>query len=146
MFEAVNPPALFHRFAALPTPQIVFEDAPESTQTIYPGPAFPKSLLQKVPEGGLEPPRPCGHWILNPELASRKDRPEETLSQESAGVVPTVVPSSPNKASQPGIGPLPEHVQGDSELALVIQAWPNLPRPVKAGILAMVQAAQEADR
>ena len=23
-------------------------------------------LLQLVPERGLEPPRPCGHWILSP--------------------------------------------------------------------------------
>ncbi len=25
-----------------------------------------KAYKSKVPEGGLEPPRPCGHWILNP--------------------------------------------------------------------------------
>ena len=32
----------------------------------------------------------------------------------------------------------------DSELASVIDAWPSLPEPVKAGILAMVQAAKQS--
>ena len=30
--------------------------------------------------------------------------------------------------------------QNDPDLALVIDAWPNLPEPIKAGILAMVKA------
>jgi len=32
----------------------------------------------------------------------------------------------------------------DSELASVIDAWPRLPGPVKAGILAMVEAAKQS--
>lgn len=32
----------------------------------------------------------------------------------------------------------------DSELASVIDAWPSLPEPVKAGILAMVQVAKQS--
>ncbi len=27
-------------------------------------------LRERVPEGGLEPPRPCGHWILNLETVA----------------------------------------------------------------------------
>jgi len=30
----------------------------------------------------------------------------------------------------------------DPELAAVVEAWPTLPEPIKAGILAMVQAAE----
>ena len=34
----------------------------------------------------------------------------------------------------------------DPELAKVIAAWPELPDPVKAGILAMVKAATQPDK
>jgi len=32
----------------------------------------------------------------------------------------------------------------DPDLARVIDAWPHLPEPVKAGIVAMIQAARDA--
>jgi hypothetical protein len=31
----------------------------------------------------------------------------------------------------------------DSELALVIKAWPALPEPIKAGILAIIRLAKD---
>jgi hypothetical protein len=52
-------------------------------------------------------------------------KPASTLA-ETATVPETVPDSSPN----------------DSNLAEVITAWPMLPEPVKAGILAMVKAVR----
>ena len=40
--------------------------------------------------------------------------------------------------SSPGQTPL----STDTELAQLVQAWPKLPGPVKAGILAMVKASR----
>lgn len=34
----------------------------------------------------------------------------------------------------------------DSELQSVVAAWPDLPKAIKAGILAMVDVSQRADR
>ncbi len=99
----------------------------------------------RVPEVGLEPTRPEGHWILNPALAISKDNSGKSLPLESEGVVPTVVPSTSKNTFLPEAKPLPEHVLGDAELTLLIQSWPNLPRLLKAGILAMVHAAKDAD-
>jgi hypothetical protein len=33
-------------------------------------------------------------------------------------------------------------VPADADLGAVVEAWPNLPEPIRAGILAMVKAAQ----
>jgi hypothetical protein len=43
--------------------------------------------------------------------------------------------ASPGAAHTAGLAPLP------ADLAAVIDAWPALPKPVKAGILAMVETA-----
>jgi hypothetical protein len=37
-------------------------------------------------------------------------------------------------------------VVADADLAAVVSAWPELPQPIKAGILAMVKAAGPCDR
>ncbi|KPJ72400.1 MAG: hypothetical protein AMS14_07810 [Planctomycetes bacterium DG_20] len=47
--------------------------------------------------------------------------------------------------SKPIDKPTAKPVVEDADLALVFQAWPRLPAPVKAGILAMIRASMEAD-
>jgi hypothetical protein len=58
------------------------------------------------------------------------------LRDDALGEVPTMVPSPPNPAPEP---PLPP------DLARVVAAWDRLPDAIKAGILAMVQAAGGPD-
>ena len=36
-----------------------------------------------------------------------------------------------------------ESVRNDPNLASVVKAWPDLPEPIRAGIVAMVQTANE---
>ena len=42
------------------------EENPDKNGPIRTRKGQPASMCSEVPEGGLEPPRPCGHWILNP--------------------------------------------------------------------------------
>ena len=44
----------------------------------------------------------------------------------------------------PGVLPecLPDSAQNDPELTAVIRAWPELPEAIRAGIVAMVEAAK----
>ena len=51
--------------------------------------------------------------------------------------VPSVVPAYSNATSSDNLSP---------ELTKVLVAWPGLPPVVKAGILAMIDAAARADR
>jgi hypothetical protein len=54
---------------------------------------------------------------------------------------------SPGNSINPAPGgaksgaPSPENAAIDPALAALIEAWPTLPEPIRAGILAMVQAA-----
>jgi hypothetical protein len=43
--------------------------------------------------------------------------------------------------SKPIAKPTAKPAAEDADLALVFQAWPGLPKPIKAGILAMVRVA-----
>ena len=43
------------------------------------------------------------------------------------------------------VAPLLPHPTADPGLASVIDAWPKLPEPVRAGILAMVRASVGSD-
>ncbi len=86
----------------------------------------------EVPKVGLEPTRPCGHWILSPALESRNDQTYQDLRTVDIGVVPTVVPSPPDTPAACDLPP---------DLALVIDAWGKLPQAIRAGILALVKAA-----
>jgi len=56
-------------------------------------------------------------------------------------------PACPTKTSGEGKGVLAQHLsrapENDPDLATVIAAWPSLPEPIKAGIVAMVNAAQK---
>jgi hypothetical protein len=45
------------------------------------------------------------------------------------------------RATESATGALPEALPADPELAAVIDAWDRLPEAVRAGIVAMVQAA-----
>jgi hypothetical protein len=54
------------------------------------------------------------------------------LGQPNITEVPTVVPTSSRGYSQPHLS---------TELAKIIAVWPSLPPVAKAGILAMIEAA-----
>lgn len=76
---------------------------------------------------------------------------------EAAGIEPSATPSSTPDVSQSNHegsddGPrstperltarLTEEVAGEADLEELLQAWPNLPEPLRVGILAMVRAAR----
>jgi len=52
-----------------------------------------------------------------------------------------------NDGAAPGAAPYSEDrhaaIQTDPDLAVVVEAWVNLPSPLRAGILAMIRAAGE---
>jgi len=54
--------------------------------------------------------------------------------------VPSLVPSSPHGLPEADSPP-----PGDPDLAHIVAAWSRLPKAIKAGILAMVQAAGGSD-
>jgi hypothetical protein len=96
-----------------------------SDQTLSP------SARQTVPAGVLSAGGFGGH---SHDRVTTKDDTE--LRDVSQGEVPTVVPSPPGAVFGP---PLPP------DLARVVAAWDRLPEAIKAGILALVQAAGGPD-
>ena len=48
---------------------------------------------------------------------------------------------APKDGAAPGAAVVQENSPSDPDLAKVIEAWSELPEPVKAGIVAMVKAA-----
>ena len=48
--------------------------------------------LHRVPEVGLEPTQPCGHWILNTDRESPKPQGVKGFRRYPSAEVPTVVP------------------------------------------------------
>lgn len=90
------------------------------------------SRYGKVPEEGVEPSRPCGHWILNPATISGKAQTYQELRENESGEVPVLVPSLSEANSGPPVPP---------DLVSVVDAWSGLPDAIKAGILALVRTA-----
>ncbi len=92
--------------------------------------------LQVRPEG-FEPP------TLGSEDRCASDvKPSKTkdLRQPPKGEVPTVVPSSLRSDS----GPFPA-ASDDPVLAQITAGWADLPKAVKTGLLALIQAAGGSD-
>ena len=87
-----------------------------------------------VPEAGLEPARPCGHWILSSDAASRKDQTDQELANDENAEVPVLVPR-PNSADV--------SASIDPALARVEAAWDDLPEAIKSAILTLVDAANK---
>ena len=96
-----------------------------------------KSTSKRVPEVGLEPTRPCGHWILNPARAVRKPSGHKKLHEIESTEVPTMVPSHLHSDS-----PVGSICARDPELERLLAVWDRLPKAIKIGILAMVEAME----
>ena len=95
-----------------------------------------RPIEKPVPEAGLEPAR--GLPSLDFESSARNPQPVE--SQGSCDDAPDVVAGMVAKESQ--ISPAePATALADLDLARIVTAWPALPEAVKAGIVAMVEAA-----
>ncbi len=73
------------------------------------------------------------HRFSRPDLDSPKDQPTQEIRGRAQSEVPTVVPSRPNALSPSHLAP---------ELNKIVDAWSSLPPIVKAGILAMIEAAK----
>ncbi len=86
-----------------------------------------------MPEEGLEPTRPCGHWILSPATESRNGKCAQLLGDPSSREVPTLVPSPPDATAG---GQFP------ADLGEVVTAWATRPDAIKAGVLALIRAAK----
>jgi len=71
--------------------------------------------------------------ILRPDPDSRKDQLNQQIRNNEPGAVPTVVPSSSKSAALT--------LELSPELANIVAVWPTLPRAIKAGILAMIEAS-----
>jgi hypothetical protein len=89
--------------------------------------------LNRPLPAGLEPAT-LGSEDRRHDRATSKDGAE--LRDNEPGEVPTVVPSPPGAVSCPEFPP---------DLALVGAAWDRLPDAIKAGVLALVQAAGGSD-
>jgi hypothetical protein len=88
------------------------------------------SLVVKAARGGFEPPRPVSQ---SNGLANRSVRCKNTKLDKGLRL-----------AQQTVAHHLPtDTCNTDPDLAAVVAAWPELPEAVKAGILAMVKAAQQ---
>ena len=107
---------------------------------------FAKPLDWETGLGGSNPPLSARE--LNPPLSSR---------QALSGYNKTS-PALPGRLSRTeldssGSSRLPtateiattEYVVADPDLAAVVEAWPDLPEAIKAGILAMVKASRQPD-
>jgi hypothetical protein len=78
--------------------------------------------VTKLPEAGIEPARPCGHGILNPNPTLET----QALANEGAQ----------NGAAAPV----------DPNLRAVNEAWEHLPDHIKATILTLVNSTKEATK
>ncbi len=88
-------------------------------------------------EGGLEPPRPFGHQILN--LAHEECK--QYFSNDLEHIrQPACTPSCTTDHDS-----VTKLVAADPDLSHLIDAWPTLPESMKAGIVAMVRAAGDVD-
>ncbi len=87
------------------------------------------SLTSSVPKVGLEPTPPCGDRILSPAQRARLAAENEANSSIQRSLAPSVRHDT---------------CQTDPDLARIVDAWPELPQAVKAGIVAMVKAASIA--
>ena len=91
------------------------------------------SGCSEVPEEGLEPTRPCGHWILSPAIDLHNTQAANELRDVSQTEVPTMVPwFSELGDSAANLPP---------DLIRVVAAWDQLPHAIRIAILALVQAA-----
>src|SRR5262249_24217169 len=73
---------------------------------------------------------PCR--FSRPDNPSPKNKVYQEIRDEQGGEVPVGVPSPPSAAIAQEFPP---------DLLRVIAAWDRLPEPIKAGVLALVQAA-----
>jgi len=104
-------------------------------------PALPRT----APRGGTIEAHPTG---LEPVTFGSVDRCPDCVTPDHAKelreppncVVPSLVPSMPRGLSEAGLSAI-----ADSELAHLVAAWPGLPKAIKAGILALIQAAGGPD-
>jgi hypothetical protein len=89
--------------------------------------------MTKLRPAGIEPAtcglEDCGHVVAT--VNTTKD-----LGQSEESQVPTVVPSLSGARPSSDLSP---------DLTRVVGAWPSLPAVIKAGILALVQAAGGPD-
>jgi hypothetical protein len=76
-------------------------------------------------------------WIQNPATDSRNDQRRKEIRETQNAEVPVVVPSPSEAVSGPDFPP---------DLARVVAAWPDLPQAIKAGVLALVNAAAGGER
>ncbi len=72
------------------------------------------------------------HRFSRPDPDPSKDQSYQEIRDNQSGEVPVGVPSSPGAVSGPQFPP---------DLARVVAAWDRLPEAIKAGVLALVQAA-----
>ncbi len=78
-------------------------------------------------------------WV-EPEL-NRRHTDFQSVASDSQPPTETQVTDCTQRDLPPS---LPDSLQNDPDLASVVTAWPTLPEPVKAGILAMVKVASGA--
>jgi hypothetical protein len=88
----------------------------------------------RVPKVGLEPTPPCGDRILSPAHS----KPPGKRKFKAAKCL-TSIQSHKDLPVDPPV--IHDTCQNAPDLAAVMAAWPELPEAVRAGILAMVQAA-----
>ena len=69
-------------------------------------------------------------------LATCKHRMEVSQTQELTDAPPNACTNACTDDADP--------VHSDADLQQVIAAWPDLPEPLRAGILAMIQASKSA--
>jgi len=82
----------------------------------------------KSGEGGI---RTRGGCYTTPVFKTGDANPEPQTPQQVTETANSVLPSG-----------LPDSVPIDPDLAAVVEAWPKLPEAIKAGILAMIRAAE----
>ena len=85
-----------------------------------------------------DPLKKCRRWESNPHGSSP---PEDFKSSDPIDASQTPATGS-QQIGEPASLPLPYGPSSfPSELAEVVDAWPNLPEALKTGILAMIRAA-----
>ena len=97
-------------------------------------PIPPACLSATLPVGTLEPSglEPPTYWLQTSEPIDVSPCQKKAGAAPKGGHCTTGCTNSSETGSEPA--PMPP------DLAAVVAAWPTLPEPVKAGILAMVKA------